>query len=471
MKPKIFFIFIGMVFFWGLTMNSALAYEATQGPTGVLQWDREKTDFSFTLYDAGNKTYLLSPAGDLYYEREWEVGGNTELLENGHWLRHEPAEGGSIPDLRWGGESGKVSEYDGDGNLIWTFPINDEDQISHHWITRTSRGTTLVMVWERIPYADAVAAGRDPATLSDSAAGNCYASQNPPGRYKCDLWPDAILELNSSDPANVYVEWEWHAWDHIGTGPLEIDINYRFPITKDSHRASADFMHSNRVDFQPDSADPDQGRIILSSRVFGEFFEIEYPSGAIINRWGNPTTYGSTDLPEYMSNGEVELFGQHAAHYIKPGYPGEGNVLLYDNGWMRPTGGNGRVVEVNPDTGAIEWEFTPNSNTFTPFVGDVRRLANGNTMMVVSMQGHVIEVTPEKEIVWEFISPIFAGEHLCFAKDTDTNGPFFANFFSVARRYSPSYPGFQGKQITYQVWSDECPSNPYLIYNSYYGGN
>ena len=273
------------------------------------------------------------------------------------------------------------------------------------------------------------------------------------------------MELDSSDPSDVKVAWEWRAWDHIGTGPLQIDINYRFPISKNSHRASADFMHTNRVDFFPDPADPNTGRVILSSRVFGEFFVIDYPSGDIIYRWGNATTHGSTNLPSYMTDGDQQLFGQHAVHFIPPGYPGEGNVLLYDNGWMRPTGGNGRVVEIDISTGAIVWQFTPLSNTFTPFVGDARRLANGNTLMVVSQQGHMIEATPEGEIVWEFINPIHGSEHLCFAKDTDT----FANFFSVARRYKAQFPGFQGKQLRARPWSDKCPQNPYIIYKSYYG--
>ena len=175
MRAKKFIVLFTALLFC-LASNAVLAYEATSGPTGVIKWDQTKADNSFTLFDAGNKTYLVHPGGYLLYEWEWEEAGTTELLENGHLLRHEPAEGGSIPNLIWGGESGKISEYDWNGNLIWSYFINSENEISHHWITAKGIDKTLVVVWERISYADAVAAGRDSATLSDSQdpAVNCY---------------------------------------------------------------------------------------------------------------------------------------------------------------------------------------------------------------------------------------------------------------------------------------------------------
>ena len=39
------------------------------------------------------------------------------------------------------------------------------------------------------------------------------------------------------------------------------------------------------------------------------------------------------------------------------------------------------------------------------------RLANGNTLIVESIAGRVLEVAPNDDIVWEFINPVRGGEH------------------------------------------------------------
>ena len=41
--------------------------------------------------------------------------------------------------------------------------------------------------------------------------------------------------------------------------------------------------------------------------------------------------------------------------------------------------------------------------------GSQQRLANGDTMIVVSYDGRMIEVTPDGDIVWEFVNPVRGG--------------------------------------------------------------
>ena len=478
-KVKICIFLLITAMFIGLASNSALAHEATAGPTGVIQVDEEKVDPSYTFMTAGTTSYLIHPAGYLVGKWEWAVGGDTQILANGHFLR---LEGLPFPQresgLNWGGTSAFVREYDGDQNLIWETDLDTPDTAPHHSIFRMPNGNTLVLVWERIPYAMAVDAGRDPSTINNPADGDCYDSVNPPGRYKCDLWPDKIVELG---PDGAPTGWEWRAWEHmvqdfdnnkdnwygptgVSDHPELIDINYRFPISKDSHRASADFGHANKVDYMPyDPAVPGEGRIILNSRVFGEFYVIDYPSGNIIDRWGNPCAYKQGECPSYMNDGDQKLWGAHSAYFIKPGYPGEGRVLVFDNGWMRPEGRNSRVMEVDLTTGDVVFEYSPASPTYTDFVGNVKRLANGNTLLNITFQGHLIEVTPDKIVAWEFLSPIVGGQHTCFVKDQAG-----ATGFEV-RRYEPHYPGLHGKHLSYQVWNSECPNDPYYYYNYLYG--
>ncbi|MBD3278757.1 MAG: hypothetical protein GF388_10695 [Candidatus Aegiribacteria sp.] len=81
-----------------------------------------------------------------------------------------------------------------------------------------------------------------------------------------------------------------------------------------------------------------------------------------------------------------------------------GNILLFDNGLGRK---RSRVIEVNPLTDQIEWEYTadPPESFYTQSKGSAQRLPNGNTLLAESDNGRAIEVSPDGEIVWEYICP------------------------------------------------------------------
>lgn len=427
----------------------AFAYQAPSGPTGVLLYDRDAAFDGFNLLTVGTKSYLFDMRGRLAKTWAWERGGDTQLLENGHLLRLEvlpPPERRS--QLNWGGAAGFVSEYDWNGDLMWRTRFDGPDAINHHMVHRMPNGNTLVIVWERIPYAEAVARGRDPATLHDPATADCFASTFPPGRYICDFWPDKIVEL---DPAGEPTGWQWRAWDHMcdGKDPSCLDINHRFPIDPRSHRASANYMHTNAIDFDPEGGTA--GHVIINSRVLGEFFVIDYASGAIVQRWGNPCSYGAGACPSYMDNGDQELFGAHGAHVVKQrGDPGRGHVLVFDNGWMRPFnptawGTASRALEVDLSTGDIVWSYQTVANHHSPFVGYAQALPNGNRLISLGMEGNLIEVTrDEGRIVWNFVNPIVGGSQMrCILGDEDAGG----NFFFRVLRYAPDYAG-----LRYRLW-------------------
>jgi len=97
--------------------------------------------------------------------------------------------------------------------------------------------------------------------------------------------------------------------------------------------------------------------------------------------------------------GQGELEGPHDATLLD-----NGHLLIFDNGVRRKWS---RVVEVDPLSGAIVWEYrAPNpADFYTAARGAAQRLANGNTLITESNEGHAFEVTPEGEIVWEFHVP------------------------------------------------------------------
>ena len=115
---------------------------------------------------------------------------------------------------------------------------------------------------------------------------------------------------------------------------------------------------------------------------------------------------------------------------IPKGLPGEGNLLVFDNGGeggygnpnpSAPTGNNNahrdysRVLEFDPITLEIIWQYTPleagnllftdASKFYSSYISSAQRLPNGNTLITEGSDGHLIEVTPEHEIVWEYVNP------------------------------------------------------------------
>ena len=138
--------------------------------------------------------------------------------------------------------------------------------------------------------------------------------------------------------------------------------------------------------------------------------------------------------PDYDTTPELcrlgWIIGQHHAHMIPEGLPGAGNILVFDNGgWAgygapnpgSPTGFQNalrdysRVLEFDPTTLSIVWQYTPleagfikpvDANRFySPFISSAQRLPNGNTLIAEGSGGRIFEVTAEHETVWEYISP------------------------------------------------------------------
>ena len=78
-----------------------------------------------------------------------------------------------------------------------------------------------------------------------------------------------------------------------------------------------------------------------------------------------------------------------------------GRMLLFDNGRYR---GWSRVIEIDPATCEILWEYRA-EGFYTLSQGYVQCLTNGNTLVTESERGRAFEITPDKEIVWEFYHP------------------------------------------------------------------
>ena len=109
--------------------------------------------------------------------------------------------------------------------------------------------------------------------------------------------------------------------------------------------------------------------------------------------------------------GNDQLVGPH-----HPTMLANGNILIYDNGGQAgyPTKCRfyTQLIEIDPITEEIVYEyrhepyvFKVTCKFFSPSWGSVQRLPNGNTFSLDCHKGRLFEVTPQGEIVWEYVSP------------------------------------------------------------------
>lgn len=247
------------------------------------------------------------------------------------------------------------------------------------------------------------------------------------------LEDDTLIEVNREGE----ILWKWNACDHFNEFEFtEIQKNaiFRNPNTVDSGlHGQGDWLHINTASYVGENKWFNKGdkrfapnNIIMDSREANIIFIIDHETGKIVWKLG----------PDYTTNSKLRIMGPiigcHNAHIIPEGLPGEGNLLVFDNGGWAGYGlpdqvtktGNysvrrdySRVLEINPITLDVVWELNPsklgyktvfNAHYFySPLVCNAQRLPNENTMVTIGCDGRIIEVTKDFEIVWDYTSPYY----------------------------------------------------------------
>ena len=328
-----------------------------------------------------------------------------------------------------GGAGGLLEEIDWNGKVVWSYKLCGPREVQHHCFSRMPNGNTLILAWEAKTPEEFVAKGRKAGTWGDNVVVN--------GIRLTDFWIDFVREVN---PEGKTV-WEWHVWDHLGTGKDQLDPNYRLPKTVGPGYSDFDFTHFNTVAY---IAKTDQ--ILVNSRNFSEFFIIDHKTGKIVKRWGNPTTHGEGVKPSWYDDGSQIMFGEHDAEPLE-----NGHIQIFDNGSERPQINRSRVIEMDPETDKIVWSYESKYPTsfFSYRQGAAQLLPNGNRLVTSTQTGHLFEVTPNGEVVWEFINPVVFGKAQPIMHDSDMTKAHYCmgNMIHRAYRYAPDYPGLKGKKL------------------------
>jgi len=319
-----------------------------------------------------------------------------------------------------GGAGGGVQKVQWDGSVVWDYRYNTDGNLSHHDMKVLPNGNVLMIAWETKAYAEAVQAGRNPSHVPVSG-----------------FLSDHIIEVKPTGPTSGEIVWEWHVWDHliqdynsskdnygvVGDHPELIDVNYGM-----SFMTIADWLHTNSIDYNPEF-----DQILLSVHNFNEIWVIDHSTttaeaaghtggdsgrgGDLLYRWGNPEAYRAGTASDQI------FYGQHDASWIKPGYPGEGDILVFNNGVNRPGGSYSSVDEITPPVGdngqysyepgsaygpAEEtWTYTaaPPTSFYANQISGAERLKEGDTLICDGTAGRFFEVTSEGTTVWDYTNP------------------------------------------------------------------
>ena len=393
-------------------------------PTGTTLYDPSKCDSGYTLF-MGRQigAILINMNGKVV--RQWKdfMGMPCKMIKGGHILGSLAARDAAIASQ----DFADVTMIDWDGNVEWTFNkydhVNDPDGIE--WAARQHHDYQM----EGNPVGYPVP-GQEVTTDFGKMLILTHKDVNKPKISPHQLLDDCLIEIDRE--GNIL--WEWSVIDHFnefGFTEEQKNAMYRDPTMRPT--GQGDLFHINCASYVGPNHWYDEGderfhpeNIIMDSREANIMWIISHETGEVVWQVG----------PDFTKTSELRLFGTivgpHFTHMIPKGLPGEGNIMLYDNGgWagygapsqtsktgLKVTRRDGsRVVEFNPTNLEIVWEctgeplpvaagFNYNTNYFySPLTSAAQRMPNGNTVITEGCSGIVREYTADKKLVWEYVAP------------------------------------------------------------------
>jgi hypothetical protein len=430
--------------------------------------------------------YLVNRNGDVVHEWKGNYGIGSSYLNNDGSLTLL-AEDPDFPVFAGGGEAGRLQKISWDSNVLWDFEYATEEHHAHHDIAVLPNGNVLTIAWEAKSADEVLKAGRKPEFIP-----------------KAGLWTSSIVEVKPLDKTHGKVVWEWHLWDHLiqdfdskmknygdpAAHPELLDFNISEelpkPISQDSinvlhkmHRGwrnqtadnrGSDAYHLNAINY---NAELDQ--IVFSSPNLSEIFIIDHSTtskeaashrggkmgkgGDFLFRWGNPQNYRQGDSTDQKS------FGQHDVRWIENGAPGDGDLTFYNNDIPlgRDSLNYSAVYQIKPYVNKEgNYELLDN-NTFSPkepewtyiakdtisfygsFISGAQRMQNGNTFINEGPKGRFFEVTPNGDIVWEYLNQFRGNIH---HPNGDPKSPMPFTYFEFRSNFIPAdHPALKGKKL------------------------
>lgn len=459
-------------------------------PRGLTKTSDNLTDGYIMFVPANSASvYLVNRKGEVVHEWKGNYGILSPYLNDDgsiSCLSHDP----DFPVFAGGGEAGRIQKISWDSKMLWDFEYATEEYLAHHDIAVLPNGNVLAIAWEARSYDDVIRIGRKPELTP-----------------KAGLWTSRIVEIQPLDKTHGKEVWKWQIWDHlmqdfdstkdkygdVAAHPELLDINAEDdelpePISQDSldvlkkmnrtrrnttiDNRGSDIFHLNAINYNEEL-----DQIVFSSPALGEVFIIDHSTtteeakghtggrwgkgGDFLYRWGNPQNYRQGDSTHQQS------FGQHDVRWVPKGHPGEGSLTFFNNDipgttrkdsldysaiyQIRPlTDENGNYVLMeNKRFGPKEpeWKYIAKDTIsfYSGFISGAQRMKNGNTFINEGAKARFFEITPEGEILWEYLNQYRGNIHRSNGDPVSPTPMAYSNF--RANFIPADHPGLKGREL------------------------
>ena len=396
-------------------------------PTGTTIFEPDQCWSGYTVFPASDVgATLIDMNGEVVKQIEGLYGFPCKVLPGGFFMgntgRRNPKHGYQ--------DGLDLVQVDWNGNVVWKFNryelVKDPRQKAR-WMARQHHDFQR----EGNPVGYYVP-GMEPRFDGGNTLILCHKDVVNPKLSEKPLLDDTIIEVTWDGK----IVWEWICSDHfeeMGFSEEAKNTMSRNPNVVRVGKRLGDWMHTNSMSTLGPNKWHDAGderfhpdNIIWDGRQTNIMAITDKRTGRIVWQVG----------PDFLATPALrrlrQIIGQHHAHMIPRGLPGEGHILVFDNGgWAgygAPNPGSytglnnalrdfSRVLELDPITLEVVWRYTPTEAGFvrpadsykfySGFISSAQRLPNGNTLITEGADGRIFEVTSEHEIVWEYISPYY----------------------------------------------------------------
>lgn len=367
--------------------------------SGVVAHDDEKSVDGFTFFTSAHASaaFLIDEKGAVVHE--WGKKFGKAFPETPHLSDPVPEHKISWADAHLFPNGDVIGAYAADGDTPYAYGL-----------VKLNKNSEIIWTWEGHPHHDFDVQSDGSIWLLDQQFRKTSKEPIP----NLPDWNNRILEdfavklspdgeelkrirlvdiFTKHHGARQYRQWfeREHKWDILH--PNDIDV------------IGEDFAEHHYF------AEP--GYLMISSRALSSISVLNPETEKIV--WTTRGFWKKQHDPDALPNGDI---------------------LIFDNQGYRGPGGSTQVATFDPQSLRIKWSFhgTSDRRFHCTWWGKQSPLSNGNVLIADSLNGRILEVTRDNEIVWEWHTPSIA----------KFKGKEYApNIKAPVARIAPSYLEFE----------------------------
>jgi hypothetical protein len=349
--------------------------EARTDARGVTVYDSEKAQNGYTLYTSGHDSKAFLTAMDGTIVHEWSMP-YSQVWDASAAVKKP------VPDSHIYFRKAKLYP---NGDLLVVYD-GANDTPYGYGLVKLDRHSNVIWKYLRHVHHDVdVAPDGTVYTLTQEIRNNVYPNYPHLRPPRID---DFLVQLDADGRELRKIS----VLDSI----LASDYRRMLGLLPWYVGGNGDYLHTNAVDYiDAETAKhfdfTKAGQILLSIREPGMITVLDPNTARLV--WAIRGPWVAQHDPDLLPNGHILLFDNSGR------YGAEGQVTS-------------RVIEFDPHTYGIVWRYVGSDQK--PLNSAIRsaqeRLPNGNTLITESDGGRLLEVTPNHQVVWEYINPVRGGE-------------------------------------------------------------